>query len=143
MPICKNLFGTIAFLLLLKAGCTPVTNLARPELPKPAVNAERSELNAGVAAESAGQTAVSPRFASGTSARDIPYELNANKIYLSARVNDTIPCWFILDSGAAFNVVDEDQVKPLGLSLSDISAVVSPAFSSGRSALTAGFGSSG
>ncbi|HJR08151.1 MAG TPA: aspartyl protease family protein [Pyrinomonadaceae bacterium] len=123
MPICKSLFGTIAFMLLLIAACAPVTNLARPELPKPTVSAEQPELNAGGAAESAaGQTSASLRFASGTSARGIPYEVNANKIYLSAKVNNT-PCWFILDSGAAFNVVDEDQVKTLGLSLSGISSV--------------------
>lgn len=124
MPICKSLFGTLVFLLLLIASCTPVTNLARSESPQPAVNAERSGQNAhGARAESAEQAAAPLRFASGTSARDIPYEVNANKIYLSAKVNNTSPCWFILDSGAAFNVVDEDQVKPLGLSLSDISAV--------------------
>ncbi|MDQ1592161.1 MAG: hypothetical protein QOG71_2788 [Pyrinomonadaceae bacterium] len=124
MPIYKSLFGTAVFLLLAKAGCTPVTNLAPPDLGKPVVNAERPELNAGGAAESAtGQAPASLRFASGTSARGIPYEVNANKIYLSAKVNNTAPQWFILDSGAAFNVVDEDQVKTLGLSLSDVSAV--------------------
>jgi predicted aspartyl protease len=89
------------------------------------VNAERHGHNAegATAAGSEGQRAAPLRFASGTSARGIPYEINANKIYLSAKVNDTAPCWFILDSGAAFNVVDEDQVKPLGLTLSDISTV--------------------
>jgi hypothetical protein len=107
MPVCKSLFGTIAFLLLLKAGCAPAAHLAPPD----------------AAAQSAGAEAASVRFASGASAQAIPYEINANKIYLPAKVNGVAQCWFILDSGAAFNVVDEDQVKPLGLSLSDISAV--------------------
>ncbi|HEX8128483.1 MAG TPA: aspartyl protease family protein [Pyrinomonadaceae bacterium] len=119
----KSLFGAIAFLLLLKAGCTPVTNLAQPELTKPTANAAVDTGSATAAAESAGQTPASFRFTSGTSAPGIPYESNANKIYLSATVNDIASRWFILDSGAAFNVVDEEQVKTLGLNLSDISAV--------------------
>lgn len=134
MPVWKSLFGAIAFLLLLKAGCTPVSNLAQPEPSKPTVDAadaaaatDASGAAASATPQKAGQTpataSAAARFASGTSAPGIPYEVNANKIYLAATVNDVASRWFILDNGAAFNVVDEDQVKPLGLSLSDISSV--------------------
>jgi predicted aspartyl protease len=63
------------------------------------------------------------RFASGSSAKDIPFELNANKIYLSVRVNEKGPLSFILDSGAAFDVLDTEQAKALNMKLSDETTV--------------------
>ncbi len=63
------------------------------------------------------------RFASGSSATDIPFELNANKIYLSVLVNNKGPLSFILDSGAAFDVLDEEWARALNMKLSDESTV--------------------
>jgi hypothetical protein len=63
------------------------------------------------------------RFASGSSATDIPFELNANKIYLSVHVNNKGPLSFILDSGAAFDVLDEKWARALNMKLSDEATV--------------------
>src|SRR6266700_4262008 len=50
-------------------------------------------------------------------ARAIPFELNANKIYLRVSINHEGPFWFILDSGAIFNVLDKDRTQALGIQL--------------------------
>ena len=58
------------------------------------------------------------RFLSGSSATDIPFELNANKIYLRVHINKA-PFWFILDSGAIFDVLDKEWARALSVKLSD------------------------
>ena len=63
------------------------------------------------------------RFASGSSAYDIPFETNANKIYLPARINGAGPFWLILDSGAAFDVLDRARADALGLALDETGEV--------------------
>ena len=63
------------------------------------------------------------RFSSGSSAKDIPFEINANKIYLRVQVNNKGPLSFILDSGAAFDVLDEEQARALNVKLSDETVV--------------------
>lgn len=63
------------------------------------------------------------RFASGSSATGIPFEINLNKIYLDVRVNDKGPLSFILDSGAAFDVLDEEWAKTLNVKMSNESTV--------------------
>lgn len=55
------------------------------------------------------------QFSSGQSARRIPFEFVGNHIYLRARVNDSEPLWFLLDSGAAASYLDGQRVKSLGL----------------------------
>lgn len=47
----------------------------------------------------------------------VPFERNSNKIYVNVKIADSTPLWFILDSGAAFVVVDTERAKSLGLSL--------------------------
>lgn len=63
------------------------------------------------------------RFTSGSSAKDIPFEINANKIYLRVHVNNKGPLSFILDSGAAFDVLDEEQARALNVKFSDETVV--------------------
>ena len=55
------------------------------------------------------------QFASGQSARRIPFEFVGNHIYLRARVNDSEPLWFLLDTGAAASYLDVQRAKSLGL----------------------------
>ncbi|MFN2515225.1 MAG: aspartyl protease family protein [Pyrinomonadaceae bacterium] len=55
------------------------------------------------------------QFASGQSARRIPFEFVGNHIYLRARVNDSEPLWFLLDSGASASYFGVQQAKALGL----------------------------
>jgi hypothetical protein len=55
------------------------------------------------------------KFASGQSARRIPFELVGNHIYLRGSVNNSGPLWFLLDTGAAGSYLDAQQAKALGL----------------------------
>ncbi len=55
------------------------------------------------------------QFASGQSARRIPFEFVGNHIYLRARINNSEPLWFLLDSGAAASYFGVQQAKALGL----------------------------
>jgi len=55
------------------------------------------------------------QFASGQSARRIPFEFAGNHIYLRARVNNSKPLWFLLDTGATASYFDVQQAKALGL----------------------------
>ena len=54
-------------------------------------------------------------FASGESARRIPFEFVGNHIYLQGQVNNSAPLWFLLDTGAAGSYFDARQAKALGL----------------------------
>ena len=55
------------------------------------------------------------RFKQGSSAEDIPFELNANKPYLLVRINGAGPYWFILDTGSISTVADTELAKMLDL----------------------------
>jgi hypothetical protein len=55
------------------------------------------------------------RFTAGSSARDIPFELTSNHIYLQARVNGSEPLWMLLDTGAAATVLNASRLEELGL----------------------------
>jgi predicted aspartyl protease len=57
------------------------------------------------------------RFTSGFSARDIPFELNSNHIYVQAMLNGKGPLWFILDTGAGATVLSREKAEELGLPL--------------------------
>ncbi|MDT7603858.1 MAG: hypothetical protein QOF61_1855 [Acidobacteriota bacterium] len=64
-------------------------------------------------------TAPKISFASGTSARDLPFELSANVIFLQARVNDSEPLSLIFDTGAGINVLNARRAASLRLSSSE------------------------
>ena len=55
------------------------------------------------------------KFASGQSASRIPFERVGNFVYLRARVNDSEPLWFLLDTGATASYFDTERAKALGL----------------------------
>jgi hypothetical protein len=55
------------------------------------------------------------RFISGNSSLKIPFELSNNLILVQARVNDSAPLWFILDTGASSTVIDSQLAKALRL----------------------------
>jgi len=55
------------------------------------------------------------RFISGSSSLKIPFELSINLILVQARVNDSAPLWFILDTGASSTVIDSQLAKALRL----------------------------
>src|SRR6266550_2601998 len=64
------------------------------------------------------------QFASGQSARRIPFELVGNHIYLQGRVNHSAPLWFLFDTGAASSYFDARQAKALGLGVQGESKTV-------------------
>ena len=100
----------VACLVILAVACTSPVNTS------PAGNHDSS----------AAQSDSKPfeyRFTSGSSAKDIPFEINANKIYLRVQVNNKGPLSFILDSGAAFDVLDEEQARALNVKFSDEAVV--------------------
>ncbi len=55
------------------------------------------------------------QFASGQSASRIPFERVGNFVYLRARVNDSEPLRFLLDTGATASYFDTERAKTLGL----------------------------
>ncbi|HBB88240.1 MAG TPA: hypothetical protein DC047_11550 [Blastocatellia bacterium] len=69
----------------------------------------------GSAQDKAPSVSADLNFASGQSARRIPFELVGNHIYLRGRVNNSAPLWFLLDTGAAASYFDAQQAKALGL----------------------------
>ena len=118
----KGCIVIAACLTLLAVGCTPAANTAQSNAIVPALNSDQASPVANRESSPA-QLDSRYRFATGSSAPDIPFELNANKIYLSVRINDQGPFSFILDSGAAFDVLDEERAKALGVKWSDGSVV--------------------
>jgi len=69
----------------------------------------------GVASQPGGVAGV--RFAAGTSAPDIPFDLVDGRIVLHVSVNGTAPAAFILDTGASANVVSLRDARSTGLGL--------------------------
>lgn len=61
------------------------------------------------------QTPLTYKFLQPSQETDTSFELNSNHIYCPVRVNDTGPYWFMLDSGAIFNVLDTELAKSLGV----------------------------
>lgn len=55
------------------------------------------------------------QFASGQRASRIRFERVGNFVYLHARVNDSEPLWFLLDTGATASYFDAERAKALGL----------------------------
>jgi hypothetical protein len=55
------------------------------------------------------------RFDADKAALRIPFELYANVILLRARVNNSAPLWFILDTGANGSLIDSRHARGLGL----------------------------
>lgn len=56
-------------------------------------------------------------FANGRDARNIPFELNADKIYVQVRLNGQGPFWLMLDTGSPGMVLDTATAARLGLPL--------------------------
>ena len=79
------------------------------------------------------------RLTNGQSARNIPFELYMNLIFLQVRVNDSKTLWFNLDTGLQTTVFDSKQAEELGLKLEEKTEVKLPggtaelAFASGVS----------
>jgi predicted aspartyl protease len=86
-------------LLLLAQGSTPA----------------RSQVKAKTQARGTQTVASRRRFAKGRAALKIPFELMNNLIYVRARVNNSAPLWFILDTGASVTILNERVAKGLGL----------------------------
>lgn len=106
----KRWIGSLACLAILTIACTSAGNtsaIGNPDAPQAQLDSKRFGY----------------RFASGSSATDIPFEINFNKIYLPVHINQKGPLWFILDSGAAFDVLDEEWARKLDVKLSDTTAV--------------------
>src|SRR5438270_8359309 len=58
------------------------------------------------------------RFNNGSSAENIPFELNSNKPFLPVRVKGAGPYWFMLDTGSVSTVVDTELAKALDIASS-------------------------
>jgi Aspartyl protease/PDZ domain len=55
-------------------------------------------------------------FTSGNTARNIPFELTSNHIYMPVQLNESKETlWFILDTGAGVTVLEAGTVKRLGI----------------------------
>lgn len=54
-------------------------------------------------------------FASGHNASRVPFERVGHFVYLRARINDSEPLWFLLDTGATASYFDSERAKALGL----------------------------
>lgn len=73
------------------------------------------------------------------SARNIPFDLYMNLIFLQVRVNGSTTLWFNLDTGLQTTIFDSKQAEALGLKLEDKSSIDVPggtielAFASGVS----------
>lgn len=65
------------------------------------------------------------QFVSGRSASRVPFERVGNFVYLRARVNNSEPLWFLLDTGATASYFDVDRAKALGLNQHDFAQGVS------------------
>jgi len=65
------------------------------------------------------------QFTAGQSASRIPFERVGNFVYLRARVNDSEPLWFLLDTGATASYFDAERAKALGLGQDDFTKGVS------------------
>lgn len=59
------------------------------------------------------------QFDSNRGVSRIPFERVGNFIYLRARVNDSEPLWFLLDTGATASYFDVERAKALGLGQND------------------------
>jgi hypothetical protein len=55
--------------------------------------------------------------AAGHSLATIPFELYGNQVFVSVRVNNSGPLWFVVDSGAGGWIVDRAHAARLGLHL--------------------------
>lgn len=66
------------------------------------------------------------RLTNGQNARNIPFELYMNLIFLQVRVNDSKTLWFNLDTGLETTVFDSKQAEALGLKLEDKTPVKVP-----------------
>jgi predicted aspartyl protease len=55
------------------------------------------------------------KFTSGSSARNIKFEIINNLPVVQARVNNSDPLWFIFDTGATYTVIDTKRAAALGL----------------------------
>jgi predicted aspartyl protease len=61
------------------------------------------------------QSAPAHKFSSGSSARNIKFEIINNLPLVQARVNNSDPLWFIFDTGASNTVIDTKRAAALGL----------------------------
>jgi hypothetical protein len=59
-------------------------------------------------------------------ARDVPFELYMNLIFLQVRVHHSKMLWFDLDTGLETSILDSEQAKALGLELFDKTDVPVP-----------------
>jgi len=73
-------------------------------------------------------TSPDSQFASGQSARRIPFDFVGNHIYLRGRVNNSEPLWFLLDTAAAASYFDAQHAKALGLGVQGESITVAISF---------------
>ena len=76
--------------------------------------------SANTAAQRASRTKTKPsgpvhKFAAGSSAQGIKFQLINNLVLVQARVNNSEPLWFIFDTGASNTVIDTKRAETLGL----------------------------
>lgn len=102
--------NSVTILLIAQMATSPAAPVAAPPTGP---SAAAPEVVRHVALSDDGSLALSP--ASGPVR--IPFDLRGNHIYLRGRVNDSDSLWFILDSGAAANVIDAEVAKALGLEI--------------------------
>src|ERR1044071_4185905 len=61
------------------------------------------------------QSGPAHKFSSGSSARNIKFEIINTLPVVQARVNNSDPLWFIFDTGASNTVIDTKRAAALGL----------------------------
>src|SRR5215213_1314708 len=55
------------------------------------------------------------RFEKGTNSAQIAFDQIGKTIYVSARINNSRPMWFLLDTGAGASLIDARRARTLGL----------------------------
>lgn len=82
------------------------------------IKEEEVSVNTAIAANTfdrPGAAARDFRFSGSRTSQRIPFDYTGKAIYLSGRINNSAPAWFLLDTGASVSVIEERIVRSLGL----------------------------
>jgi hypothetical protein len=82
------------------------------------IKLDTARVNGTLAATTFAKPAVNARdfrFTGRQGRASIPFDLSGNIIYLRARINNSAPLWFLLDTGASSTVISARRARALGL----------------------------
>ena len=85
------------------------------------IKVEDVRVNGAIAAQTFAKPASNTRdfrFARGRNSASVPFDRSGNTIFLQARMNNSAPLWFILDTGSGASVIDARRARALKLKTS-------------------------